>query len=90
MKTWPQVAQSNLSACDVKGDDLSHMYDRTTWPYRKDCPDEWTTLCGRLAHEQNSLYSLTDVDCADCHEAAITRGYGYVDRRNGTILKKPS
>ncbi len=85
---WPETNQHNLGPCEIDGDDVSCMYDRTKWPYRADCPDEWMTLCGRKASAQQP-YSLTDVDCAACHEEAIKQGYGAVDSRNGTVYRPP-
>jgi len=87
---WPVTNQNNLSTCTARGDrKISHMYDRTTWPYRKDTPKEWRTLCGRRAGHQISLYSLTDADCVECHEEAVEQGYGEVGSRNGTVYLRP-
>jgi len=85
---WPSTHQRNLGTCTAKEDDeeISHMYDLTTWPYREDCPKSWRTLCGRPALDQISRHSLTDANCAKCHEEAIGQGYGKVFSRNGTVF----
>jgi hypothetical protein len=88
---WPVTNQNNLDTCAAKqgGKKISHMYDATTWPYRTDCPDEWRTLCGRRADYQISRHSLTDANCAECHEAAIGQGYGKVESRRDTVYVYP-